>query len=201
MHLAVEIESLLKWSFHFDKISCICAHLDRRTIMKKRRRIFPRCVAGLLSMIMIAASTPSMATFASDDTNGTSDTSISNHGPLVSATSMYLGHVTFTGQNNGSWRTVPGNHVRMCIAFKPVAGISYSTELSVSLYQYQNVYIGTLNCDDWSTTPDSDGYYFFVSDYFTINQYSDCQLRYIATSSGTSYDPRRVSVYAWYDYY
>ena len=59
----------------------------------------------------------------------------------VNATSMYLGHFQFTGTNTGSWRTVGnGNacHVRMCIAFKPVDGISYSTELYVELYQYKS---------------------------------------------------------------
>lgn len=119
----------------------------------------------------------------------------------VTATSMYVGHVQFTGTNTGAWRTVPGNHVRMCIAFKPVDGISYSTELYVYLEQYPNVYIGQLKCDDYTVTPDSDGYYFFVSNYFTINPYSDCRLSYLATSSGTSYDPRMVDVHAWYDYY
>lgn len=122
----------------------------------------------------------------------------------VNATSMYLGHFQFTGTNTGSWKTVGnGNarHVRMCIAFKPVDGITYSTELYVELYQYKSVFRGKLHGATWMTSPDADGYYFFVSDYFDISPNSDCRMQYLATSSGTTFSPRTVDVHAWYDYY
>lgn len=164
--------------------------------MKKR---LYRLVASLLSIIMLCTSTTG-SVFAAESKNVENETSTIS---TVSArsTSMYLGNVTFTGTNSGAWRTVPGNYARMCIAFKPVDGKSYSTELYVDMYQYSSKYIGSLKCTTYTTSPDSDGYYFFVSDYFKINPNSDCRLKYLATSSGTTYDPRRVSVHAWYDYY
>ncbi len=144
-----------------------------------------RLVASLLSVIMLNTSTVG-SVFAAGSTEVKNETSMIS---TVSArsTSMYLGSVTFTGTNSGAWRTVPGNYARMCIAFKPIDGISYSTELSVDMYQYSSKYIGSLECTTYTTSPDSDGYYFFVSDYFKINPNSDCRLRYLATSSGTSF--------------
>ena len=157
-----------------------------------------KCVACITSLLMLACPFELQAS-AIEERNYTNahKFEITNQ---AKSTSMYLGHVQFTGMNTGAWRTVPGNHVRMCIAYKPVDGISYSTDLYVDLYQYYNVYVGTLHCTDYTTSPDADGYYFFVSDYYSIAN-SDCRLVYTATSSGTSYDPRRVDVYAWYDYY
>lgn len=169
--------------------------------MKTQKKKLLKCVAGLIGMTLLTTSTFTTPTFAMNETNNTLSASTSGDVAVPYATSMYLGQVKFTGQNTGSWRTVPGNHVRMCIAFKPVDGISYGTELYVSLYQYPSVYIGRFKCNNYTVTPDADGYYFFVSDYFNINPNSDCQLRYLATSSGTSYDPRSVDVHAWFDYY
>lgn len=121
----------------------------------------------------------------------------------VNATSMYLGHVQFTGENYGAWRTVGGGtatHVRMCIAFKPTSS-GPSVEMPVILQQYPHVDRGQLYCTTYTTSPDADGYYFFVSNYFTISQYSDCRLHYNAMNSNTIYEPRTVDVHAWFDYY
>lgn len=61
------------------------------------------------------------------------------------ATSMYVGHVQFTGTYTGSWRSVPGSHVRMCIAVKAVDSIDYSFDFTVGMQQYPNVGVGTMN--------------------------------------------------------
>ena len=187
--------------------------------MKKKMKSFmKRLFACFMCMVMVF-STMSVNAFAAEveaqlDTGhkmmeSVADMEEVNLEPVdsiasVNATSMYLGHVQFTGENWGLWRTIGDGsptHVRMCIAFKPVDGIMYSTELFVYLFQYSNVYIGKMKCTTYTTEPDADGYYFFVSPYFTISPYSDCRIHYKATSSGTTYNPRTVDVHAWYDYY
>lgn len=175
-----------------------------------KRRLY-KAVASLLSVLMLGTSTAGSALAAENTAENPLENPLENTVVMAEtdtvstlsarATSMYLGAFTFTGTNTGKWRSVDGNYVRMCIAFKPIDGKSYSTELFVDLYQYSSKYIGSLKCTTYTTSPDSDGYYFFVSDYFKINSGSDCRMKYTATSSGTTYDPRKVSVHAWYDYY
>lgn len=117
---------------------------------------------------------------------------------------MYVGQVRFTGQNTGSWKSLDdktADHLRVRVSFKPVDGISTSTQLYVSVYQYLDVYRGELVCNDWDVSPDSNGYYTFTSPYFSISKNSDVRLKYLATSSGTTYSPRTVDCKVWYDYY
>lgn len=123
-------------------------------------------------------------------------------GASAAQESNYFGHVTFTGTNTGSWHKVNPAHTkaRMCVAFKVIDGKSYSTDLYVNAQQYPGVARGSrLWCKNYNATPDSGGYYYYVSEWFTISKGSDIRLTYTATSSGTSYDPRRVDCHVWVD--
>lgn len=111
----------------------------------------------------------------------------------------YWGSVTFTGSNTGSWHTINGNYIRVCYAIKPVDGIPYS----ISTYYRLEQYPGT-TVNQWyrypgaDCSPDADGYYFYVSEWFNINS-CDHRLYYTAVSAGSS-TPRRVNCHVWIDY-
>lgn len=186
---------------------------------KKMNSLFKKLIACVSCMVMAFSTVGTTAFAATEEETRTIDGEVTmetmpDFGQIelkpvdsfesINATSMYLGHFQFNGTNWGNWRTIGDGtptHVRMCIAFKPIDGSPYSTELYVDLYQYSSVYRGSLHGATWMTSPDADGYYFFVSDYFNISQFSDCRMHYLATSSGTTFDPRTVDVHAWYDYY
>ena len=136
----------------------------KKTISKTFRSIIALC----LSIVMCLFST-TVPAFAENIETDIENIVLEESGTKgITATTMYLGTFSFTGQNTGVWRTVPGNHVRMKIKFKPIDGITYSTNMYVDLCQYPNVYIGSLTCRDYMTTPDADGYYTWYSPYFSI---------------------------------
>ena len=112
--------------------------------------------------------------------------------------SVYFGEVTFTGDNWGAWHELGDyTQARMCIAFKPIDS-DIAASLETTAYQYPNVLRRTMY-QYTSNTPDENGYYFTVSDYFNISPNSDMRLRYSAASHGGGPLQRRVSVHAWVD--
>lgn len=166
--------------------------------MFRKRKI----IAGLASIAMLF-NTAAMQVFAEEDTQ-TNNMMVEEQTDVAVpyATSMYLGHFQFTGYNTGSWRSVPGTHVRVCIAIKAVDGLG-SYDFDFGLEQYPNVPIGTMRFVQGVSEPlkpDSDGYYFIQTPYYTINPNSDCRLWYMAISSGF-YELRKMDVHVWYDYY
>lgn len=115
-------------------------------------------------------------------------------------TSVYFGQVTFTGSNTGAWHTLPegSKEARLCVAFKSVDDIPYLTQLMVAAYQYPDLLRQRIYLRD-DKTPDEDGYYFSVGDYFPITP-NDMRIMYTATSFGNGFpQDRRVSVHLWVD--
>lgn len=110
--------------------------------------------------------------------------------------SNYLGSFTFYEDNTGSNRTIYGNQMRFCVAHKPTDN-SYVYGMYVDCYRWDGVLMKEVFLKNIGTA-DSDGYYFYVSDYFNISYGCDYYLRYTAHTLGTS-EGRSVSCHVWYD--
>ena len=110
--------------------------------------------------------------------------------------SNYLGGFTFYEYNNGSNRTIYGNQMRFCVAHKPTDNNDVYG-MYVDCYRWDGVLMKEVFLRN-EGTPDSDGYYFYVSDYFNISYGCDYHLTYAAHTLGTSIG-RSVSCHVWYD--
>lgn len=111
--------------------------------------------------------------------------------------SNYLGHFAFTGENTGAYYTINGTKARICIAYKPVDN-NYAFQLTLSCYEYGGRKVYSINRFSHGSK-DSDGYYFFVSDYFNVNKGVDYRLTYSAYTQGAVGEKRRLDCHVWYD--
>lgn len=109
----------------------------------------------------------------------------------------YWGGVTFTGENGGSYKTIYGNHLKVKVAFKAVDSSPYSYTLNLNLLEYPGYGVFNRTYTSWGTTPDSDGYYYYESEWFDIDYGVDYRFWYTANSSCNCVDPRRLTVYIW----
>lgn len=111
--------------------------------------------------------------------------------------SNYLGTFSFTGTNWGAYRTIKGSKMRVCIAHKPVDN-NTAYVLNINCLEYG----GRKVLDNYiysGGSKDSDGYYFFVSDYFNVKSGVDYRLYYHAYDQGGNGGSRRLNVHVWYD--
>lgn len=159
---------------------------------KKIHTSSKRFISFFMSLIIVCGVAFSLPLTASATTSSTYSTNASACYPG----SNYLGSFTFTGYNNGSNRTIYGNKMRFCIAHKP-ADNSYVYGMYVSCYRWDGVLMKEVFLRNEGTV-DSDGYYYYVSDYFNISYGVDYHLTYSAHTLGTS-EQRKVSIHAWYD--
>lgn len=113
--------------------------------------------------------------------------------------SNYLGTFTFNGNNTGANRTIYGNRMRFCIAHKAGDSNPYYYNLFVACYRWDSVEMKHVYLQNYGSSPDSDGYYFYVSDWFDISYGVDYHLSYSANTFGVGYEPRVVNIHAWFD--
>lgn len=112
---------------------------------------------------------------------------------------VYWGPVTFYGDNTGPYHTINGNYIRVCVAIKPVDNIPYAMSAYYRLEQW-----GGSMVRQWyrypgaDCSPDADGYYFYVSEWFNINS-CDHRLHFDVVSTGSS-QHRTASAHVWIDY-
>ncbi|MGN1302436.1 MAG: hypothetical protein ACI4VO_02130 [Clostridia bacterium] len=111
--------------------------------------------------------------------------------------SNYLGTFTFTGQNAGAYYTINGTKARICVAYKAVDN-NYAFSLGLNVYEYGGRNVFRINLYNHGEK-DSDGYYFFVSDYFSVNKGVDYRITYDAFTQGAVGEQRRLKCHVWYD--
>lgn len=169
--------------------------------MTKKAKILRWLISCIACVVMMFNTTSAFA-FATDiESTNSADETFSDTQTFANYNTMDLGTFTFTGENNGAWKKVEGNYVRIRVAYKPIDGDYASVDLFMDLYQYPDVWRGGLTCRPYNVSTDSNGYFHFSSDFFKIEPTSSCRLIYKASSSGTEYIPRKVSIHVWYDYY
>ena len=116
-------------------------------------------------------------------------------GKVCNPGSNYLGTFTFTGTNVGAYFTINGTRARICVAYKPVDNnYSFSLYLNVTEFGDRSVYHINL----YNHEKDADGYYFFVSDYFTVNKGVDYRISYEAYTQ-MAHEERRLNCHVWCD--
>lgn len=110
----------------------------------------------------------------------------------------YLGHFSFYDENYGAYRTINGNSMRLCIAWKPIDGLDGSTQIFYQILQYHNVPVQQGRMYMFQDEPDADGYYYFELPWVSIINGVDYRFFYRALTDGSG-TPRRVDCHVWID--
>lgn len=158
-----------------------------------------RITSAFLALVMVCISVFGMSVTAFAESNVESaDTQIETRSGACYPGSNYLGTFTFNDNNTGSNRTIYGNRMRFCIAHKAGDNNPYVYNLYVACIRWDGVNMKAVNLQNYGT-PDENGYYFYVSDWFNVSYGVDYHLYYLANTFAYGHEPRTVNIHAWLD--
>lgn len=179
-------------------------------------------IRKLLSMMMAVAmlmSVMSVSAFAAEiqtsesEVQSVEDTAVTPRMSTYSRGRWYLGHFTFTDNNRGNAFILNGSKVRVCVAFKKASTDKQSSNIDLDLELHRISYSGGneyyhLRWGDRfmssKDTPDSDGYYYFVGDWYELGTETGkpfCLYYEALTALGQSSNgnARSADVHVWLD--
>ncbi len=110
----------------------------------------------------------------------------------------YLGNFSFAGNNTGLNRTINGNRMRVCIAYKPVDGLGEDADISFYLNRYDGTTVQYRNICFLQDEPDSDGYRYYVLPWVNISYGVNYYFYYHAYTCCMSQE-RTVNCHVWID--
>lgn len=165
-----------------------------------------RFLSLLLAMSLIISMFSSTTVFASEASISSKKSSVvtDSKAPEIysRATSFgpgdwYWGGVTFYDENDGAYKTINGNQVKIKVAFKSVDGDPYSYHLYLRFVEYGGRSVYYRDYNSWSVAPDGDGFYYYESDWVNVNRGVDYRFFYSSNSECACNDPRRLEVHIW----
>lgn len=110
----------------------------------------------------------------------------------------YLGNFSFYKYNICRYRTINGNRMRVCIAWKPADNYPWDSTLELYVYQYNRNLKQTNYLHSCQVAPDPDGYYYFVLPWISTVKGVDYNMEYYAYTDGSG-NPRTMDVHVWVD--
>lgn len=117
----------------------------------------------------------------------------------------YLGNFQFSNIHYGASRTINGNRVKLSIAWKPADIPTSKVNLNVSFirtWNSEHALDYTFAVANDTNGPDSDGYYYLETGWFTVNYGSDYHIYYDAVTAPSYPKPgtvRQANVHTWID--
>lgn len=163
---------------------------------KNRRNLL---IIPILVLTLVLGNTT--ATFATSNNDGISTQSAQTLG----TGRWYLGSFTFTNINSGASRTINGNRVKLSLAWKPADIPTSKVNINVSFirtWTSEHALDYTFDVSKDTDGPDSDGYYYLETGWFTVNPGSDYHIYYDVVTAPSNYKPgtlRSASVHTWVD--
>lgn len=186
--------------------------------MKLKNKNFSRLLCVILTFVMMCTSAIPVSAATADDylipveVNSLSDEYViltdANSASTYATTAAYgpdrhyLGHFSFYDYNIGSYRTINGSRMRVCIAWKPTDGLDEDYPISASLYlkvyQYNHNLVQETRMYQFQDEADADGYHYFVLPWIDIVSGVDYNMEYYAFSDGSG-EPRTMDCHVWLD--
>lgn len=160
------------------------------------------CVAAILPLNAFAAESSNEV--VSDKTTNISVLSVTTD--TLGTGRSYLGNFTFKNTNTGASRTMNGNQMKLSLAWKQAddwTPVNLNVKV-IRTYTGTVAYEGTFDIKNDSNGADSDGYYYYETDYFPINYGSDYHIYYDVVTAPDYFqlpfgDYRSASVHTWVD--
>lgn len=158
------------------------------------------CVAAISPVQAFAAEIPNEV--VSDESTDISVLSVATE--TLGSGRTYLGNFTFKNTNTGTSRTMNGSQMKLSLAWKQ-ADTWTPVNLNVKVirtYTGTIAYEGTFDIKNDSNGPDSNGYYYYETDYFPINYGSDYHIFYDVVTAPDYFqlpfgDYRSADVHTW----
>lgn len=136
---------------------------------------------------------------------GNTTTSIAATNQTLGTGRTYLGNFTFSNTHSGASRTINGNRVKLSIAWKPADIPTSKVNLNVSFirtWTSAHALDYTFDVNNDLDGPDSNGYFYVETGWFSVNSGSDYHIFYDVVTAPSNYKPgtyRQANVHTWID--
>lgn len=167
-----------------------------------KKKSLARLISALLTFVIMCTSATSV--YADSETEYV----IPSHSSSAYSTTEALGPgrwyfnpFYFYDYNIGSNKTINGNRMRVCIAFKAVDGLynNQAADMTLDIVRYDGVLMQEINLCFLSDEPDSDGYRYYVLPWIDVSYGVDYHISYLTHSCCDFYEARKVHCHVWID--